>query len=210
MGLARSLCSQSSIQYFGVFSAVPANHFKLLKNQKYSYFYELIQKYERVCALQMTFYDFRYPLFNSTLAEVPSQYFKLAVEAKLHFHINSDIMNSIALIAWVSEVLFFFFARGTCGENSRRTDTNRKPHLKSLSHPGPVLFLAYSSKAVLWFLSERPMVCEDTGTMFWQPLMHAFLVLFYVTSQKNVCGRLWFCDVGYSVTMGSCYVQFKN
>ena len=37
-----------------------------------------------------------------------------------------------------------------------------------------------------------------------------FLGLVYVTSQKNVCGRLWFCDVGYSVTMGSCYVLFKN
>ena len=33
-----------------------------------------------------------------------------------------------------------------------------------------------------------------------------FLGLVYVTSQKNVCGRLWFCDVGYSVSMGSCYV----
>ena len=104
-------------------------------------------------------------------------YCKLAVEAKLHFHINSDIMNSIVLITWVAEVLllllllppfffFFFFARGTCGENSRRTDTNRKPHLKSLLHLGPVSCLAYSSKAVLWFLSERPMVCEDTGAMF--------------------------------------------
>ena len=45
-------------------------------------------------------------------------YCKLAVEAKLHFHINSDIMNSIVLITWVAEVLlllllllplFFFF-----------------------------------------------------------------------------------------------------
>ena len=104
-------------------------------------------------------------------------YCKLAVEAKLHFHINSDVMNSIVLITWVTEVLLllllllffffsFFFARGTCGENSRRTDTNRKPHLKSLLHLGPVSCLAYSSKAVLWFSSERPMVCEDTGTMF--------------------------------------------
>ena len=43
-------------------------------------------------------------------------YCKLAVEAKLHFHINSDVMNSIVLITWVTEVLlllllfFFFFA----------------------------------------------------------------------------------------------------
>ena len=101
---------------------------------------------------------------------------KLAVEAKLHFHINSDVMNSIVLITWVPEFLlllffffffFFFFARGTCGENSRRIDTNRKPHLKCLLHLGPVSCLTYSSKAVLWFSSERPMVCEDTGTMFW-------------------------------------------
>ena len=43
-------------------------------------------------------------------------YCKLAVEAKLHFHINSDVMNSIVLITWVTEVLlllllFFFFFR---------------------------------------------------------------------------------------------------
>ena len=43
-------------------------------------------------------------------------YCKLAVEAKLHFHINSDVMNSIVLITWVAEVLlllffFFFFFR---------------------------------------------------------------------------------------------------
>ena len=48
-------------------------------------------------------------------------YCKLAVEAKLHFHINSDVMNSIVLITWVTEVLlllllllfffFFFFPR---------------------------------------------------------------------------------------------------
>ena len=48
-------------------------------------------------------------------------YCKLAVEAKLHFHINSDVMNSIVLITWVTEVLlllllllfffFFFFSR---------------------------------------------------------------------------------------------------
>ena len=44
-------------------------------------------------------------------------YCKLAVEAKLHFHINSDVMNSIVLITWVPEVLllllffFFFFFR---------------------------------------------------------------------------------------------------
>ena len=43
-------------------------------------------------------------------------YCKLAVEAKLHFHINSDVMNSIVLITWVPEVLllllfFFFFSR---------------------------------------------------------------------------------------------------
>ena len=43
-------------------------------------------------------------------------YCKLAVEAKLHFHINSDVMNSIVLITWVAEVLlllfsFFFFSR---------------------------------------------------------------------------------------------------
>ena len=78
-------------------------------------------------------------------------------------------MNSIVLItrsSSSSSSLIFFFARGTCGENSRRTDTNRKPHLKSLLHLGPVSCLAYSSKAVLWFLSERRMVCEDTGTMF--------------------------------------------
>ena len=95
-------------------------------------------------------------------------YCKLAVEAKLHFHINSDVMNSIVLItrSSSSSSSFFFFVRGTCGENSRRTDTNRKPHLKSLLHLGPVSCLAYSSKAVLWFLSERRMVCEDTGTMF--------------------------------------------
>lgn len=96
-------------------------------------------------------------------------YCELAVEAKLHFHINSDVMNSIVLItrsSSSSSSLIFFFARGTCGENSRRTDTNRKPHLKSLLHLGPVSCLAYSSKAVLWFLSERRMVCEDTGTMF--------------------------------------------
>ena len=39
-------------------------------------------------------------------------YCKLAVEAKLHFYINSDVMNSIVLITWVAEVillLFFFF-----------------------------------------------------------------------------------------------------
>ena len=96
-------------------------------------------------------------------------YCELAVEAKLHFHINSDVMNSIVLItrsSSSSSSLIFFFARGTCGENCRRTDTNRKPHLKSLLHLGPVSCLAYSSKAVLWFLSERRMVCEDTGTMF--------------------------------------------
>ena len=97
-------------------------------------------------------------------------------------------MNSIALIAWVSEVLFFFFARGTCGENSRRTDTNRKPHLKSLSHPGPVLFLAYSSKAVLWFLSERPMVCEDTGTMF---LVASHARVLRACSRDEPKERLW-------------------
>ena len=43
-------------------------------------------------------------------------YCKLAVEPKLHFHINSDIMNSIVLITWVSEVLLLlllllFFSR---------------------------------------------------------------------------------------------------
>ena len=48
-------------------------------------------------------------------------YCKLAVEAKLHFHINSDVMNSIVLITWVTEVLllllllllffYFFFPR---------------------------------------------------------------------------------------------------
>ena len=44
-------------------------------------------------------------------------YCKLAVEAKLHFHINSDVMNSIVLLPWVPEVLlllllfFFFFSR---------------------------------------------------------------------------------------------------
>ena len=65
-------------------------------------------------------------------------YCKLAVEAKLHFHINSDVMNSIVLITWVTEVLllllllllllffffFFFFPRGgraarTPGESIR-------------------------------------------------------------------------------------------
>ena len=40
-------------------------------------------------------------------------YCKLAVEAKLHFHINSDVMNSIVLItrSSSSSSSFFFFSR---------------------------------------------------------------------------------------------------
>lgn len=117
----------------------------------------------------------------------------VVVEAKLHFHINSDIMNSIVLVTWVPEILlllylFIFFARGTCGENSRRTGTNRKPHLKSLLHLGPVSCLAYSSKAVLWFLSIRPIVCEDTGTMF---LVASHARVLMASLRDEPIERLW-------------------
>ena len=38
-------------------------------------------------------------------------YCELAVEAKLHFHINSDVMNSIVLITRSSSSSSFFFSR---------------------------------------------------------------------------------------------------
>lgn len=60
-------------------------------------------------------------------------YCKLAVEAKLHFHINSDIMNSIVLITWVAEVLllllllppFFFFFFFRAWDMRRELQENR-------------------------------------------------------------------------------------
>ena len=99
-------------------------------------------------------------------------YCKLAVEPKLHFHINSDIMNSIVLITWVSEVLLLlllllFFARGTCGENSSRTDTNRKPHMKSLFHLGPVSCLPTHQRLSYGFCRKGLWFAKILVLCFW-------------------------------------------